>query len=54
LILRQGAAGASVFKKQGDIADITNVGIVLYGVPIVKMKSVLEMIGVGDGTQQHH
>ena len=45
LVARQGAERRAIFKKKGDIADISNVGVFNDDMGIVKMEAVPEMIG---------
>jgi hypothetical protein len=48
LVARQGAERRAVFKKNGNIADISNVDVFDDDMGIVKMEAVPEMIGVGN------
>ena len=53
LVLRQYTTGTAISKKPGDIFQRADVGIVDDGVKIVKMKSVVKMIGVNEQGNQH-
>jgi len=48
LVARQGAERRAIFKKKGDIPDISNVDVFDDYMGIVKMEAVPEMIGIGD------
>ena len=46
LVRRQRTEGGTVFKEERYIADIPYVNVVYYRVRIIKMESVMEVIGV--------
>ena len=55
LVGRQRAERRAIFKKKGDIADISNVGVFNDDMGIVKMEAVPEMIGIGkEGPDQQN
>ena len=48
LVARQRAERRAIFKKKGNIADISNVDVFDDDMGIVKMEAVPEMIGIGN------
>ena len=48
LVARQGAERRAIFKKKGDIPDVSDVDVIDDNMGIVKMEAVPEMIGVSN------
>lgn len=46
LILRQNTAGAAVFKEMRNVFDVPDVGIVIDGMAVVKMKAIVKVVGI--------
>jgi len=44
----QGTKHLRCIKKLQTVVDVFDIGIVLNGVRIIKMKSVIEMVGIAD------
>ena len=52
LIGGQGTLGSRAGKKQRNIFDTSDTGVVDDGVIVVKMKGVMKMIGIGNQKQK--
>ena len=54
LVLRQDTAGAAVFKKLRDIFNIPDIWITVDRVAVVKMETIVKMVGVNYGGSQQN
>ena len=48
LVRGKGAEGRAVFEKKRDVSDVLDIDVVFDRMGIVKMKAVMEVVGIGD------
>jgi hypothetical protein len=47
LIARQGAGSSPIFKKQRDIMDVLDIGVIADRMRVIEMQGIVKMIAIG-------